>query len=126
MGVFGPQFQSALLPRTGKASDGVDPSPSRDSCHVKRDPLLKVTDKTRSGSTEKAGKSSLEEGIEIGKRESAEQIKEQDTLIKKQIKQLIAEFALEAAHLLLAGQRSDLSATSVCHQIANFSTFRGF
>ena len=59
----------------GEASDCVDPSPSCDSHLVKRNPLLKVNDKTRADpvpdSTEKARKIGLEEGIEIGKRESA-------------------------------------------------------
>ena len=60
----------------------------------------------------------LEEEIEIGKQESAEKIKEQNTLIKEQnpqIKkiQVTGELMLEAAHLLLAGQRSNLSSISI-------------
>ena len=60
------------------------------------------------------------QGIQIGKRESAEKIKEQETLIKErnsQVKRLTAELALEAARLLLAarvaGQHSDLSASFI-------------
>ena len=102
----------------------VDPPPSHDhdTRLVKRDPLLKVNDKTRADRTEKARKSDLEEGIETGKRESAENIKEQDALIKEQnlqVKRLTAEFALGAAHLLLAGQRSPLSATWISSLTAN-------
>ena len=106
----------------GEASDGVDPSPSRDTRLVHRDPLRKVNDKTRADHTEKARKRGLEEGIEIGKRGSAEKIKAQDTLIKEQnsqIKRLIAELALESGHLLLAGQRSDLSATLISAHTAD-------
>ena len=51
---------------------------------MKRNPFLKVNDKTRADSIEKARKGGLEEeidfGIEFGKRESAEKIKKQDTL----------------------------------------------
>ena len=71
---------------------------------MKRDPLRKINDKIRADSTKKARKRDLEEGIEIGKQESAEKIKAQDTLIKKQnsdlqqIKRLTAELALEAEH----------------------------
>ena len=66
----------------GEASDGVDPSPSRDTRLVKRDPLIRVNNKTRADRTAKARKKGLEEGIEIGKQESAGKIKERDTLIK--------------------------------------------
>ena len=66
----------------GGASDGVDSSPLRDTDLVNRDPLLKVNVKTWADRIEKARKRGLGEGIEIGRRESAEKIKEQDTLIK--------------------------------------------
>ena len=71
----------------------------------------------------KARAKGVEEGIAIGKRGSAEKIVDQNTQIKerdqtinkqeKQIKRLTDQLALEAAHLLLAGQRSHLSATSI-------------
>ena len=66
----------------------MDPSPSRDTRLVHRDPLQKVNDKTRADHTEKARKRGLEEGIEIGKWESAEKINAQDTLIKEQNSQI--------------------------------------
>ena len=70
----------------GGASDGVDSSPLRDTdlvtILVNRDPLLKVNVKTWADRIEKARKRGLGEGFEIGRRESAEKIKEQDTLIK--------------------------------------------
>ena len=57
---------------------------------MKRNPFLKVNDKTRADSIEKARKGGLEEeidfGIEFGKRESAEKIREQDTTLIKEIK----------------------------------------
>ena len=112
----------------GEASDGVDPSPSRDTRLVKRDPLIRVNNKTRADRTAKARKKGLEEGIEIGKQESAGKIKERDTLIKTQnshIKQLTAELVLEAAHLLPAGQQSDLSATSISSLTADNNRQRG-
>ena len=97
----------------------MDPPPSRDTGLVKRDPLLKVSDKAPADHPEKARKTGLEEGIEIGKRKIAgnQQAKSRrDTLIKEQnsqIKRLSAELALEAAHLVLAGQHSDRSATLI-------------
>ena len=60
-----PKFQSTQFPRTaipgprrGEASDGVYPSPSRDTRLVKRDSLLKpeVNEKTRADRAEKARK----------------------------------------------------------------------
>ena len=79
----------------GEASEGMEPSPSRSSRYTglittlvkhDHDPLQKVNYKTRADRTEKARKRGIEEGIEkfeIGKRESAEKIKVQDTLIKE-------------------------------------------
>ena len=54
-------------------------------------------------------------------------MKEQYTLIKEQnsqIKRLTAELALEAAHLLLAVQRSDLSATLISTLTADSNRLR--
>ena len=58
--------------------------------------------------------------MEIGKREirreSADKIKEQDQQIKEQksqIERLTNRLAVNSAHLLLEGQRSDLSAISI-------------
>ena len=109
----------------------MDLSPSRDS-RLKvagqspgrsRDPISKVKDNSRAERTVRARSKEVEEGIQIGKRELAEKIEDQNTLIKerdikikkqeKQINRLTDQLALEAAHLLLAGQRSDLSATSM-------------
>ena len=94
---------SAQLPSTAKRG-----GPPTAWIHlVKRNPLFKVYDKTRADRTGQARKRGLEEGIEIAKQESAEKSKEWDTLIKEQnsqIKRLTEELALEAAHLLLAGQ----------------------
>ena len=112
----------------GEASDCVDPSPQAAS--PTRDCLsnLKIKDRSQKARQEAAIKQGLEEGIEIGKQESAGKIKERDTLIKTQnshIKQLTAELVLEAAHLLPAGQQSDLSATSISSLTADNNRQRG-
>ena len=95
------------------ASDGVDQSPSRDSrlkvagqaparsCN----PIKKVKANPRAERTMRARAKGVEEGIEIGKRESAEKIEDRNTLIKKrdknikkqekQIKRLTDQLALE-------------------------------
>ena len=78
---------------------------------------------------ERARARGIEEGIKICQRESAEKILGQNTLIKERdkkssleeagetnqllIKRLTDQLALETARLLLAGQRSDLSATLI-------------
>ena len=106
-----------------EASDGVDQSPSRYSRLKVAGQAPARTRDPRAERTVRARVKGVEEGIEIGKRESAEKIEDQNTLIKerdikikkqeKQINRLTDQLALEAAHLLLAGQRSDLSATSM-------------
>ena len=75
----------------GEVSDGVDPSPSREyklqvagqAPARSRDPIKKFKDNSRAERTVKARAKSVEEGIEIGKRESAEKIEDQNTQIKE-------------------------------------------
>ena len=91
----------------GQASDG-DSHPVQ---RRQRNGLSKVNDRSRAERRECVRKRALEEGIEIGKKESADKIKQQDTRIKEQtsqIKKLTEQLAQEAAHLLLANQLSDL------------------
>ena len=71
-----------------------------------KDPLRKIKNRSRNKRTEGTRLKALAEGIEIGKQESADKIEEQ----KEQINRLSEQLALEAAHLLLANQRSDLRA----------------
>ena len=55
--------------------------------------------------------SGLEDGIAIGKRDSADKVKEQNRQILElnyRIKRLTEQLAVEAALLLLANQRSDI------------------
>lgn len=97
---------------------GQAPAPSRD-------PLSKVKleDKTLAELTERARRRGVQEGIKIGQKgsaekikESAEKIKERDRQIKEQksqIEQLTNQLALDATHLLLAGECRDLSALSI-------------
>ena len=90
----------------GEASDGADPSPP-----TVKGPLKNISNRLQNKSTEGARNKALEEGIEIGKQESADEIEEQDQQIKEQkerIKRLSEQLALEAAHLSLANQRRDL------------------
>ena len=101
----------------GVASDGADPSPP-----TVKDPLRNINNRSRNKRTEGARNKALAEGIEIGKQESADKIEEQDQQIKEQkerINRLSKQLALEAAHLLLANQRSDLRATSISTLIAD-------
>ena len=69
-----------------------------------KDPLRKIKNRSRNKRTEGTRLKALAEGIEIGKQESADKIEEQ----KEQINRLSEQLALEAAHLLLANQRSDI------------------
>ena len=78
-----------------------------------KDTLRNIKNRSRNKRTEGARLKALAEGIEIGKQESADKIEEQDQQIKEQkerINRLSEQLALEAAHLLLANQRSDLRA----------------
>ena len=75
----------------GEASDGVDPSPSREfklqvagkAPARSRDPIKKVKYNARAERTVKARAKGAEEGIAIGKRESAKKIEDQNTQIKE-------------------------------------------
>ena len=83
-----------------------------------KDPLRNIKTRSRNKRTEGASLKALAEGIEIGKQESADsdKIEDQDQQIKEQkerINRLSEQLALEAAHLLLANQRSDLRARSI-------------
>ena len=63
----------------GEASDGADPSPP-----TVKDPLRNINNRSRNKRTEGARNKALEEGIEIGKQESADKIEEQNQQIKEQ------------------------------------------
>ena len=94
----------------GGPSYGADPS----SLTVK-DPLWNINNRLQNKHTKGSRIKALGGGIEIGKQESADKIEEQDQQIKEQkeqINRLSEQLALEAAHLLLANQHSDLRATS--------------
>ena len=81
-----------------------------------KDTLRNIKNRSRNKRTEGARLKALAEGIEIGKQESADKIEEQDQEIKEQkerINRLSEQLALEAAHLLLANQHSDLRARSI-------------
>ena len=86
----------------GEASDGVDPSPSRESRDYRlqvagkaparsRDPIQKVKDNSRAERTVKARAKGVEEWIEMGKRESPEKIEDQNTQIKERDKKFNKE-----------------------------------
>ena len=95
----------------GEASDSADPSPP-----TVKDPLRNINNRSLNKRTEGARNKALEEGIEIGKQESADKMEEQDQQIRKQkerIKRLSKQLALEAAHLSIANQCSDLRASQI-------------
>ena len=97
--------------KRGEASDGADPSPL-----TVKDPLRNINNRSRNKHTEGARIKALAEGIEIDEQESADKIEEQDQQIKElkeRINRLSEQLVLEAAHLLLANQRSDLRATPI-------------
>ena len=89
-----------------------------------------VQSKNRKRSARTAGtrNKAIAEGIELGRRESADKIREQDQVIQEQkerIKRLTEQLALETAHFLLADQRSEISAASASALSADCARLRG-
>ena len=95
----------------GEAPDGDHPSPP-----LVKDPLKNVQNRTRSNRTATAYHRGYATGVEFGRRESADIIEQQNRQIGElndRIKRLTEQLALEAAHLSLANQRTDLCAIQI-------------